>query len=268
MPERLLFHVDLTLPHLPPHLEGLRIAHLTDLHIDRVRRRHQRIVDAVDRAEADLVFLTGDYMSFAGDELVASKVLHEMTPRLRAKRGVFAVWGNHDTPELRQSCADLPLRWLNNRCTREADAALEVCGFEVDQYTDPDSVATAKTAHLNETRAEHQAGRLVRLLLAHHPTRLTTAADMGFDIVFSGHTHGGQCRLPGGFALRNSVDFPLRLTSGILRHQDTLCVISRGLGEVQLPLRVFCPPHLPVYTLRRGQLPGERTPHIVNTRRW
>jgi hypothetical protein len=117
-------------------------------------------------------------------------------------------------------------------------------------------------------RESATAPRTLRLMLAHYPGYLPTAADLGVDLVFSGHTHGGQCRIPPNRALHNSSDLPMHLTSGILRHQRTLCVVSRGLGESLLPLRLFCPPHIPVYTIRRGPLAGEATGAMVNLRPW
>ena len=105
-------------------------------------------------------------------------------------------------------------------------------------------------------------------MLSHFPHYLPVAADLGIDILISGHTHGGQCRLPGGLALVNSSDLPLRLTSGILRHRNTVAVVSRGLREARLPLRLFCPPHLPIYTLRRGTPPGRYTNLVQIIERW
>ena len=106
------------------------------------------------------------------------------------------------------------------------------------------------------------------MLLSHYPTYLPVAADLGVDVVFSGHTHGGQCRLARQVVPFNSCDLPMDLTAGLLRHRDTLCAVSRGLGETFLPLRVLCPPQLPVYTLRRGPLPGSPTQHVENVQPW
>ena len=96
----------------------------------------------------------------------------------------------------------------------------------------------------------------------------THPADMGVDIMIAGHTHGGQCRFPGRRAFTNSCDLPLRLTAGIMRHRNTLAVVTRGLGESRLPLRLFCPPQLPIYTLRRGPMRGRATDHIDCIERW
>lgn len=108
----------------------------------------------------------------------------------------------------------------------------------------------------------------MKIALAHYPTVLPIAADLGFDLLVSGHSHGGQIRLPFAKALINSMDWPLRLTSGILRHRQTLCVISRGLGENGLPLRMFCPPHIPLISFKRGPTPGMPTDDVQMLQPW
>lgn len=259
----LLHPVDLPLPNLATPLVGLKIAHLTDLHIHRHRRRHERIVDALQGQRLDLIFLTGDYMSDIGQEKIATEALTRLVPRLRARLGVFGVFGNHDTPLLTRSVQHLPVTWLRDEARQIDGLPLQVLGVHADRETWPDSVALLQ--RLEPVAPE--AG-VLRLMLSHYPTFLPIAADMGLDVVFSGHTHGGQCRAFWGAPMRNSCDFPLTLTSGILRHRETLCVISRGLGEVKIPLRTFCPAHLPIYTLRRGPMPGRATPHIENAIPW
>jgi predicted MPP superfamily phosphohydrolase len=106
------------------------------------------------------------------------------------------------------------------------------------------------------------------MVLSHLPMTLPVLADLGVDVMLCGHTHGGQIRPLPGCVIYNSTDWPLHLTSGLLRHQNTLCATSRGLGEAGLPLRVFCPPQLPLFTLRRGPLPGRHTLGIDNLQAW
>ena len=74
------------------------------------------------------------------------------------------------------------------------------------------------------------------------------------DLLFAGHTHGGQFRLSPQIAPHTSCDLPMDLAGGILRARQTLCAVSRGLGNAVVELRVNCPPHVPLYTLRSGPL--------------
>lgn len=281
----LIHPVPLTLPGLPAALEGLRVAHLTDLHITRPTRRHKLLIKLLSALNADLILLTGDYMTHPGHEDASEKVMRELAVHFKAKLGAYGVFGNHDTLALRERLRDLPnVRWLNNETTAVPGLPLEIWGMETLKYIYPDSVAmlgshvssvqpaTEQSQQGNASSAPEEKLRArelpLRVMLCHHPTYLPVAADLGVDLMLSGHTHGGQCRLPFKKPLINSTDLPMHLTSGVLRHRDTLGLVSRGLGEVHLPLRVFCPPQLPVYELKRGPMVGEHSSHMVNHQTW
>lgn len=257
----LLESTELALPGLPEALDGLRIAHLTDLHIRRQRDRHSRIVDRLNRIRLDLIFFTGDYMSYPGDEPVAAEVMTDILSSLKSRYGQFGVYGNHDTADLTHRTANLPITWLRNRTITLTELNIEVFGLDGITATCLDPVAIALQRDPDHTPP-------VRLGLVHNPSHAPAAADLGANLIFCGHTHGGQCRPHPAFALANSCDLPKPLTSGILRHRDAQIAISRGLGEIALPLRTFCPPHIPIYTLRKRSLPGKPTDSIKSLRWW
>jgi uncharacterized protein len=264
---KLVQPVTISLPSLPQALQGVRLAHLSDLHICRPRRRYQTIADRLAAEQLDLLLLTGDYIIHPGDEVDACRVLSELLSQIRPRFGAWGVFGNHDTPALCRMARDLPVRWLCNEATQVADLPLRIVGLHSDTVRRPDAIAALALGSAAGGPAARDVNTMT-LMLCHYPTMLPTAADLGVDFMVAGHTHGGQCRLPTGHALVNSCDLPLGLTSGILRHRNTLCAVSRGLGEVGLPLRLFCRPHLPIYTLCRGPLPGNRCDGIHNVQPW
>ncbi len=271
----LLTPVTLTLPGLPASLAGLRIAHVSDLHIRRRRARYRRVARLLGQLDADLVFLTGDYMQTFGDEPIARAVLGDILHQVPARSRVFGVFGNHDTQQFQAMAATLPVRWLNNERYAMADRPVDVLGMYTDRTQHGDALSLLRTGTpppSGKTPAPPSAPvmdeRRLQLMLCHYPMALPTLADLGVDLAFSGHTHGGQFRLPGFDAFYNSSDLPGDLTAGILRHRDTLCLVSRGLGESILPMRLGCPPHLPVYTLQAGPLLGRATLAIENLRPW
>ena len=268
MPRSLAEHVNLGLPHLPPSLDGMRIGHVSDTHVRRPKALHRRIIAELALQRLDLLLLTGDYMTRPGDEPKAVAFLEELTAKVPTRLGAFGVFGNHDTPAIREQLKSLPVRWLINQSQSLADGAIEVLGFDIDHDYTTDIPSLFFDSSVVENESSGGGGRPLRILLSHVPTLLPIAGDMGIDLMFSGHTHGGQCRLPTGHPLTNSTDLPLRLTSGILRHQNTLAIVTRGLGEARLPIRFFCPHQFPVCTLRRGPMLGEAGYGIVNLRPW
>ena len=259
---------DLPLPNLTPRLQGLRIAHVSDLHVRRERPRYDRLIHQLAHHRTDLVFYTGDYMSEPGDEEAAARVMRRLAGALRPTLGSFGVFGNHDTPKLVEMLADLPIRWLINDRVRLQERGIEVMGLHTQGRAYITDAVELLLRDADEPAPAWPAGRPLRLMLSHLPRTLSTAADLGVDVMFAGHTHGGQMRLPTGHALKNSSDLPLRMTSGLLRCRNSIAAVSRGLGEMTLPVRLFCPPHAPIYTLRRQSLPGRSCDTIECLWRW
>jgi predicted MPP superfamily phosphohydrolase len=102
----------------------------------------------------------------------------------------------------------------------------------------------------------------------HRPANVVHAAALGARLALAGHSHGGQVRTPWGQCFHNSSDLPLDTTSGLMRHRDTLLAVSRGVGRSAYTPRLFCPPHLPIYTLRPGRLPDTPRDRVTCFRPW
>lgn len=278
--------VDLALPGFPQHLDGFRIAHVADLHVDRRNRRLDRMVYQLAKMRLDLGVLTGDYMIKHRGLGQSLAYLRELVTQVRPAKGWYGIFGNHDRQELMDKAAGLPVTWLRDEVATLPGGAFDVLGLNMNGEGErPDvveaalAVAEAKATADPDTslgvmkNGANRDGRRFRLALSHKPDALVQCSDLGTGLVLAGHTHGGQMRLPGGVALFNSSDLPLLFSAGLLRHRDTLCLISRGVGSTPLmrspmKFRMFCPPHVPVYTLRRGSMPGERTDEITRVWRW
>jgi len=253
---------DISLPGLDPALRGLRVAHVSDLHVRRHKPLHTRLINQLANMRVDLIAVTGDIMDRVGDEEPAAGVLRRLCERLHPPHGIYAVTGNHDTPGVREQTEGLPIRWLDNEAVDVEGLPLRVMGLAEGKGGAPDAVALAAS------RGAARVGDRLAVLLCHRPLGLAMAADLGVDLMLSGHTHGGQIRLPGKRALVNNSDLPLDRSAGMLRHRGTLCLISRGLGETTLPLRTFCKPHAPVYTLRSGSRPGKASDRFERVWSW
>jgi len=224
-------------------LDGLRIVHLTDIHHGLYFSAEAMLaaVELANSLEPDIVALTGDYVSYSRNFAHSAA---ELLGGLRARRGLFAVLGNHDfrvgadlvTRALRRHGIEV----LRNRHTvvRSGSAELHLAGVDDIGYN----------ASLSRALRSIPRGRPV-VLLSHNPQIVASAAHYSVDLVLSGHTHGGQVRLP--FLERRKDGNPLhrRFVTGWDAWGGTRVYISRGIGTIVLPLRVACPPEMPVFTL-------------------
>lgn len=256
--------VDLEFDRLPVPLQGLRLAHLADPHLVRWSSRDDAMLNQLAAVRVDLVLITGDLMlrTRSGTEPAGRLWVQRLMERVRPRYGVYGIFGNHDSSKLIESLVDEPadddplasVTWLQNRAVDHPDLPLRLLGLSMALGRMDDSGALALSQGRLDQDQGHE-GRAARftLALAHTPTRLGVTADLGADMMLAGHTHGGQVRLPGGRAIVNHGDLPKPMSAGILRHRRTLAGVSRGLGTSGLPLRLFCPPHVPLYTLRRGR---------------
>jgi len=287
---------DLTLPHLPDRLVGFRIAHLSDLHAWRATNNWTRLAHQLSGLRLDMVLFTGDYTHKRTREDLAVAAMKQLTDNLRPVVGCFGVFGNHDHEAMRQLATTVPITWLTNQTLRLDNLPIELLGLDSDHDPRDDAVemilppeAPAPEApppevstpevilpEVSSSSLKSQTSTLLspdntprlRLLLHHYPDSIMTAADLGVDLMFTGHTHGGHCRLPTGHTLVNCSSLPRHLTSGILRHRNMLMAVSRGIGSRPMVPRLFCHPHVPVYTLRKGPMLGQFTEGIDNVKRW
>jgi predicted MPP superfamily phosphohydrolase len=260
---------DLAHPAVPPGCEGLTILHLTDFHVRRPPARHRwfaRLVESVASVEADLIALTGDYMDAPGDEAHGLELLAELSRawRLRPGGAALGTFGNHDTPVFRRMAAaradELGVHWIGGQQREVAGVRVLGLDYPEDFGCHGQLAASVRASnHSQDTGSkapvtpEPMAPPL--LTLAHEPTVLIPGAQLGLPIIFCGHTHGGQVRLSPRFAPYTSSDTPPHLAAGVLRLGETLCAVSRGVGDGVIEgLRFNCPRQVPLYTLRRDRL--------------
>ena len=237
---------DIRLARLPRELDGLKVVHLSDIHHSPFTGRGQveRAVEVANSLQPDLVALTGDYISHEREYI---QPCAEILGRLRARRGVYAVLGNHDNwvdAELITDCFRLAgIQVLNNEGMRFEDrgASFWLAGVN-DTMVGLEDLPLA----LAGSRADE-----LKLLLAHNPVILRRAARAGCDLVLSGHTHGGQVTWRSERSASGRVR--RRILRGLARRGETQIYVTRGLGTVVLPVRYGCLPEVSLLTLRRAE---------------
>jgi len=236
---------------LPAPLAGLRIAHITDLHIGETLRADAlaRFIDQVNALEPDLIAITGDI--FDNDPAFIDEGCAELA-QLRARHGVFAVLGNHDVYTGADSVAAGLRRHggidlLRDRVRHVAVGRGELFLLGVD---DPGrGWSYTHNAALPGLVDKTPAGA-VRILLVHRPSYFGQAADLGIEVTLAGHTHGGQVSLPGPVNQHNITRFVTRWTRGAYRRDKSFLYVNRGLGVGGLPIRLNCTREIALLELR------------------
>jgi predicted MPP superfamily phosphohydrolase len=236
-------------PDLPRELDGLTILHLSDLHLARTydRRFFEAAADVAAARDVDLVFFTGDLL----DDADVVEWVAPVLSRVRGNLGSYAILGNHDYRfDVEQ--LGVELERAGYTVIEGAWAALDVSGVPVaiggtsapwGAALDPRTMPAAEA----------------RVLLSHTPDLLPKAAAWGVELMFSGHNHGGQVRLPIVGPILMPSRYGRRFDQGFFRMGPTLLYVSRGVGAKH-PVRYRCAPEIARFTLRvaRAKHPSHR----------
>ena len=238
--------MDIWLDRLGAAHDGLRMVQLTDIHHSLFTPLEyvQRAVKLTNLMRPDVVALTGDYVTLSPDYIWP---VARMLGKLRARLGVFAVLGNHDfkvdAVEMTGALQAQSIHVLRNQhfALRAGGSRLWMIGVD-DLWSGEDDMAAA---------LQSVPARDPKILLCHNPMGIHRAAAYGIDFMISGHTHGGQVRLPVVGSVRGKSKLGERFVDGWNRLNGTQIYVSRGIGRSVVPLRLNCPPEIACFRLRR-----------------
>lgn len=237
-------HLTLPFPALPAGLDGLTIAHLSDLHLgwwDAITAI-QRGIDLAMSQRPDLIVVTGDFVHWPG--VTQARRCAQVLKRLHAPLGVFGIFGNHDHQgDVRM--VERALRAVGVDVLRNEHCRITVNGADF-WLLGVDDVREG-WGDWPRTLAGVPADGF-KILLAHEPDLADMAARYGIDLQLSGHTHGGQVRIPG---LRSPwlPRLGRKYAAGLYRIGDMWLYTNRGLGSAIPPLRINCPPEVTIIRL-------------------
>ena len=250
--------VRLTLPHLTPAFNGLRLVQISDIHLGgwMNRQRLDRVVQLALDQPADVYLLTGDYLIGYGWSPERAALLDEMaeslTPLSQAAP-VLGILGNHDVRSSARAVRDMFTRAgvvdLSNTVytLRRSAPSGEAEQFHI---AGVDDYYTGKARLKRVLRRLPETGGAI--LLAHEPDYADISAATGrFDLQVSGHTHGGQIVLPGGapFALPR---YGRKYPSGLYRVGEMWQYTNRGVGMGRFAVRFNCRPEISVFVLEKA----------------
>jgi predicted MPP superfamily phosphohydrolase len=235
---------EVRVPNLDPSHDGLRVAHLSDLHVGLLTSTNKirRAVRRAAHARPDLTVLTGDYLCYSPKFL---GLLGELVAEIEGP--AVAVLGNHDYwtdgEGVRQVFERAYVHVLRNQhsTVHLKGAPLEIVGIDDAVTAQADPVRAFRGLHAREGRS--------RLVLTHVPSIADIAAQYGPSMMLAGHTHGGHVNIPritAGIARR----LGNRYLAGFYEVGDSLLYVNRGVGSSSVPFRANAPSEVALLTLR------------------
>lgn len=235
---------EVVIPGLLANFDGFRLLQLSDLHCDLEPAIVDEVIKRLAHLNYDAVALTGDYHNKIGTAYDLSlDLMAKLLPHLHGPR--FGVLGNHDFIEKVAflEAAGLPML-MNEGVPLEKDGQrIWICGVDDAHFFRTEDLARARgRVPANETA----------ILLSHSPEPYAEADRLGYQLMLSGHTHGGQICLPNGKAVIKNYRGPLWLMAGEWRHGNLQGYTSRGTGGCGVAARFFCRPEMTIHTLRTG----------------
>jgi len=237
--------VTIPIPGLAPELDGLRIAHLSDLHIGAITPKSwgERWVRAANAQAADLTVITGDMVT-SGVEF--HEDIAAVVGELRAPLGVFVSMGNHDYFGEGEPLISL-LEERGAEVLRNEGRVLERNGKRF--YLAAIDDTWTRRDDLKKALASRPAGTM-SILLAHDPERFLHAAKAKVDLTLSGHTHGGQLAVPFLARVLSLSHLTHHFHLGLYRKGPSTLYVHPGLGTTGPPIRIGVAPAVVVHTLR------------------
>jgi len=235
---------DMRFKTLPPLFEGFTILHISDLHVDMNEVAMNRLIELVRSMQYDVCVLTGDYRgrTFGPFQPALDGVARVGT---HLKQPIYAVLGNHDTIQMVPGLEAMGIRVLLNECETivRKDQRIYLAGIDDAHFFRVDNIEKAALAI---PRGEFS------ILLSHTPEVYRQAAHANFDLMLSGHTHGGQICLPGSIPIKLEAVLPRQMGAGPWQYSDMTGYTSVGAGSSVVPVRLNCPPEITLHHLRRG----------------
>jgi len=250
---------DISLPDLPKELDGLTIAHLSDLHVGNwtFPGDMPRLLSRTREQKPDMVVITGDIIDH--NPLFSQTLIRHLHYLKQVPLGIHAVIGNHDiytgAREVTQALQSGGINMLRNRHCSLSHLGLPLALIGVD---DPGRkwFGSGGAIHLEKAMTKLRPD-LFPVLLVHRPTGFYQAAAYNIPLTLCGHTHGGQFGIPGG---PNLAGLAYEFTHGLYRIKDetkeNVLHVSAGIGAVGLPFRLGVPAEIAMLRLRSQ---GENT---------
>lgn len=233
---------------IPPGFDGFCIAHISDLHNTVFGDDNEKLLNEIKKIKPDIIAVTGDSVDSRRTDIRAATAFFEKALEIAP---VYFVTGNHEAKIEAYPVFETGLKRLGIISAENELIPIEKNGDQITLCGVGDPAFSADYLFNEEASVvEHYLDKLglsdsFTLLLSHRPEFFDLYVSYGFDLVLSGHAHGGQFRLPfvGGLIAPGQGLFP-EYDSGLYEKENTRMIVSRGLGNSIIPLRLFNRPEI------------------------
>lgn len=238
---------------IPVEFNGYKIAHISDLHNKDFGNKQSYLINKIKEISPDVIFITGDLIDKRFTNIDVSMEFINQAVNIAP---IYYIPGNHEA--YIEEYDDLKYMLLNSGITILDDKSIEIkkdnSSIDLLGLVDPNFYIKSKQILNTEDRlSEISKSDKFKILLSHRPELLDIYEKNNIDLVFCGHAHGGQFRIPyvlGMFAPNQG--FLPKYTSGIYKKNLTSMIVSRGIGNSILPIRIFNRPEIIQITLNRN----------------
>jgi len=237
--------------------DGYKILHVSDLHNKEFGSGQNILLSKIDKINPDLIVVTGDLIDSNHTDI---DVAMDLINGAITIAPIYYVSGNHEASSglysnLKSKMEDVGVVVLDNQKIElfHGNESIDIIGLSDPLFSGSDSIEYGDNTEMkNLLTAFTEDNTNFKILLSHRTESFDLYSDSNVDLVFSGHAHGGQFRLPfiGGLYAPGQGFFP-ELTAGIHTKNNVSMVISRGLGNSIVPVRLFNRPELVVVTLSK-----------------
>lgn len=226
---------------LPSAFDGFTILHISDMHVDMSQGAMHRLIELLHEIDYDICVLTGDYRGNTFGPY--DETLEGMASvKAHLKDPVYGVLGNHDTIRMVPGLEEMGIFMLLNESApiERDDQRIHIVGIDDAHYYRVDNIEKAASG------IDHNE---FSILLSHTPEIYRQAAHADFNLLLSGHTHGGQICLPGKIPITLDSVLPRHMGSGAWQYHKMLGYTSAGVGSSIVSVRFNCLPEITLHTL-------------------
>ena len=236
-----------TSDRVPASFDGYKIVQLSDLHDAELGKNHRKLIGKVKSTEPDIIFVTGDVIDSRRYDLEKSlravAQLVEIAP-------VYYVLGNHEVATNEMNHIYEQLELIGVHTLKNEHEIINLNGEKIAVAGVEDPLMGRSVGEMMQLATRGIDSSTFTILLSHRPEMFDSYEEQSLDLVFTGHAHGGQIRLPfiGGLIAPSQGWFP-EYTDGLFEAGGTTMVVNRGIGNSLFPLRVFNRPEITGITL-------------------